>query len=1475
MTDGQADLDFGGRPSARVILERIRSDSRDEAEKGRWFKQLFMRVARQRPEFEIDDVWRWSDWPEREALTGLDGRDIGIDLVARLASGEWVAVQCKCYDDRYTLGKGEIDKFLGGSQQKIFRLRWIVATCRWGPNAERAIRNAHPQVAQIDFREYLDVQVEERDAERPMQEPWPLQVEAIEDAVDGLGNHDRGRLVMACGTGKTFTALRIAERAVADGGRILFAAPTIALVSQARREWLRQTARKLSCVVVCSDSTAGGRDENEDIRISELECPVSTDPAEIAGALDGAGPTRAVFCTYHSLGRVSEAQAHHGAPAFDLAIADEAHRTTGALIGARGAGKVDFQEIHDDARLRARKRLYMTATPRIYTERSRSRLAEHGIDVVDMSDYGVYGPELHRLPFAKAVEHGMLSDYRVIVLGVNEASVTPGLRRRLEGIDAAAGRKQPPTTNDMTRVLGVSLAVNGVTEGAALEQPGKLPRTMAFANSIARSKWYAGALAESEVLRATTRRMQDGRAMKVAARHLDASASALQRNRELRALARVDRDGECRVLCNVKLFTEGVDVPRLDAVAFLDPRDSQVDVVQAVGRVMRKAPGKRFGYIVVPVVVEPGKDVAAALERGAEGYRTVGRVLRALQAHDGRLAESPANFVKVYEQAERTAPGGSGGGAANETEGARIQRALDLKEAEQGIYAHIAAASGLGKPGQLVADEIADAVRRASAVFQEENLEDPLAAALDLLPEDDGGAKGICTVAALMICNACLMQRRLRDEPEMKTIVRLDRIAGARSPREVLAIAWESILEKDYAPVFRPALAVLAALREGEAIDDAIRIVAECANRVADSLSDLGYDHAGPLYHRILGSAKSDGAFYTNNVSAIMLARLAFAGDTVDWADPEAVAKLRILDPACGTGTLLMAALRTVKARVAGAKGNEMSAGEHNALHKILVEDVLCGLDINRHAVQLAACNMTLGAPTVDYARMNLIAMPHGPQSGGPPKAGSLEILNAADDARDLRTLAAPPRSLETLDAEQVDESGEIRFPLRDLDAVVMNAPFTANENRSRKYGEDGRKAMQLHEVGIQEHIKRKDSEAGGIVTANHINSFFTPLADMLIRNTPGLLARVIPTANCTGTSAAAERRFLAKRFHVETVVTSHDPRRINFSENTAIHESLLVCRRRSGAGARSDRPTRFAALRRMPRTAAEAIEVVEAIEAGQDGQWITVYEHPEARMREGDWRPCQFLDPELVRAAMRLEREPGLVSLQGRYRLGPAGQRIRDAFHPDDDGGYRVFWSRAKDLRTTMEAVPEQSVADRKEGLAVRYRSQAGHLLLAAKFRTDSGRLLAIFSDSPALGSMWVPVQAQTTSLDEAKALCAWCNSTPGALQFLMRRGTTLTNPSFSQADLATLRVPDFKAADAAILAEAYEDARTMPVEPWRRAADDDMRDRLDRAAARTTGIDIAIIRDWRARISREPTVSNDPAPWRDGPGNSGRTPE
>ena len=1443
----QAAFDLGGKPTAGEALERIRRESRDESEKGRWFERLFMRIALQEPEFEIDEIWRWPDWPEREALTGLDGRDMGVDLVARRTSGEWVAVQCKCYDERHTLGKGEIDKFLGGSQQPIFRLRWIVATCRWGPIAERAIQNAHPQVTQIDFRQYLNVQVEDRDAERPVQEPWPLQADAIEDVVSGLANHDRGRLIMACGTGKTFTSLRIAEAVVEDGQRILFAAPTIALVSQARREWLRHTTRRLDCIVVCSDRTAGGRGENEDIRISELECPVTTDAAGIAQALKGDGPTRAVFCTYHSLRRVTEAQGEHGAPPFDLAIADEAHRTTGAV--RKEARKVDFQAFHDDRRLRARKRLYMTATPRIYTASSKRRLAERGIDVIDMDDQAVYGPELHRLPFKKAVEREMLSDYRVIVLGVSE--VPRGVRRSLERIEAPTNRRQAPTSNDLTRAFGVSLAVNGVTEGTALEQPGKLTRTMAFANTIARSKWYAQALMDSELLRAITRRMDSDRAMKVVAEHLDGSASALKRNWELRALAQADREGECRIVCNVKLFTEGVDVPSLDAVAFLDPRDSQIDVVQAVGRVMRKAEGKRFGYIVVPVVVEPGKDVADALQRGTEGYRTVGRVLRALQAHDGRLAESPATFVQVYKQRLKPPPhdpkvtNGDGD----------IQKQLALEDAGQGIYAHVAAASGLGRPGQLVADEIEVAVKRASAVLQAEAMEDPLADALGLVPEVDGGAKGVCTIAALMLCNACLLQRRLRDEPEMSMIVRLDKIAGAKHPREVLQVAWEAILEKDYAPVFRPALAVLGALREGKAIDDAIRTVAECANRVADSLSELGYDHAGPLYHRVLGSAKSDGAFYTNNLSAILLARLAFDRDFADWSDPEAVAKLRIIDPACGTGTLLMAALQTIKTRAGAVR--DLDDAEKNEQHRTLVEDALCGLDINQHAVQLAACNMTLGAPTVDYARMNLLTMPHGPRPDGSHKAGSLELITAAADHLGLFEAAQPRRTYDDLGAEQVNESESIRFPLRDLDAVIMNAPFTDNRKRGRKFSADAVKAMQRHEIDIRDRLHRTDPAAGSVITTNSIRTFFTPLADRLLRADRGVLAKVIPVTACTGASGIDERRFLAERFHIERIVTSHDPKRINFSENTSIHESLLICRRWPEGGRP---PTEFMSLRVMPASAEEAIKAADAIASGTPGRWGNIHLWPADRVRAGNWTPAQWYDGALADAAGDVEGNARLEPAGLRYQIGPAGQRIQDAYVVSDGETPETipgFHSVSSKLRRTMLGEPDVRYRprDAKRGLAERYRAQRGHLLVPMRFDTVSGRLTGLWASQASFG-WWVPIRGPDENT--SKALAAWWNSTPARLMLLNRRAQKLTYPTWQLVHLREVRIPKPGNPAWAALSEAFDRACDIELLPMKHAEECEARRIIDTAAALALGVEPDVLADWRRLLAAEPTITN-----------------
>ena len=524
-------------------------------------------------------------------------------------------------------------------------------------------------------------------------------------------------------------------------------------------------------------------------------------------------------------------------------------------------------------------------------------------------------------------------------------------------------------------------------------------------------------------------------------------------------------------------------------------------------------------------------------------------------------------------------------------------------------------------------------------------------------------------------------------------------VSGTNDPTSVLKAAWATILEQDYAPVFEPALAVVNALPEGKAIAYGVRRLAECANDVADSLSDLGYDHAGPLYHAILGSsAKSDGAFYTNNVSALMLARLALDDDFVDWSDDDAVGNLRIIDPACGTGTLLMAALKTIKDRM--AEHGERSKDDAELMHRTFVEDVLCGLDINRHGVQLAACNLTLGAPTVDYSRMNLHTMKHGRQEDGTVRAGSLEILTTADDEHDLSALSAPLRGLTELESQHVTGKGEATFELHDVDMVIMNAPFTANDKRSKKYSEAARKAMQTRELDIQATVERRDAAAQGVITANSIRSFFTPLAEKLLNEERGTLAQVIPTTACTGASGIGERRFLAQRFHIERVVTTHDPRHINFSENTSIHESLLVCRRRTDD---TEQPTEFFSLSRMPHTPDEAREAIDAIrssatEGTGETAWGTRTLWPKKLVETGDWSPSQWMDSGLAQTIRQFESNDELEPLQVRYAMGPLGRVAQDSWKKCDakeaeidERAIRIFDTISAKVRRCMSGEAEQ----------------------------------------------------------------------------------------------------------------------------------------------------------------------------------------
>ncbi len=345
---------------------------------------------------------------------------------------------------------------------------------------------------------------------------------------------------------------------------------------------------------------------------------------------------------------------------------------------------------------------------------------------------------------------------------------------------------------------------------------------------------------------------------------------------------------------------------------------------------------------------------------------------------------------------------------------------------------------------QRIADAIEYTVRKVADMLLDHDCAPDLANAL-ALPKTSKTYRAASLVAALMLANAALLHHRLRLVPSLAGVAQLkNALSELDKTPSIIRDAWQAILSIDYHPVFAPALAALNALDDANAREP-MRWIAHTAIAVADELASLRFDHAGPLYHRLLASARYDGSFYTNNVSAMMLARLALTEDMADWSNSNDLAKLKIIDPACGTGTLLMAAMHAIRDRHEHSAG---AAADSDPLHLSLVEDVLYGLDINRHGIQLAACNLTLGNPRIDYSRMNLFTMQHGPQPNGGAKAGSLEFLATAKDKRDLASFIVPLPTTGDLDAERAEPGTAPVESLTGLfDLVIMNPLSRAEQN--------------------------------------------------------------------------------------------------------------------------------------------------------------------------------------------------------------------------------------------------------------------------------------------------------------------------------------------------------------------------------------------------------------------------------------------
>ena len=611
------------------VYQRLCERHPDPQDRGLAFEPLVKKILTTAPTYRerFAKVWRWSEWP------GHDSSDIGIDIVAERHDGGLVAIQCKCQDH---IAKGNIDSFLAESQRQPsgapYVERYIFTTAtEWSDNAEMALTRIDPPVQRVDFFGLdglsidWDPYLEDEDADLrslPRKQLRPHQVRAFNDVIDGFRASNRGKLVMACGTGKTLTALRVSEQLAGMGGRVLFAAPSLSLLAQSMREWGADAEVPLRAYAVCSDVKVG-RADGDSTRAYDMPIPATTNArllAESAGK-DSSRRMTVVFSTYQSMEVIAEAQ-KMGLPAFDLVVCDEAHRTTGAL---RADEASSFLLVHDNQKVESKKRLYMTATPRIYAESAQLKAKEEDIYVASMDNEEQYGPEFHHLGFAQSVEANLLSDYKVTILVMSESQIARNYQRLLaEGQELA----------DVGRVIG---CLNGLAkidpEGREFADDSEpMHRAVAFSNTIAASEHFVDLVKLEQD--DTARR---DRNLAIEGRHVDGRSGVVERERLLSWL-RTDMTmaQTCHVLSNARCLTEGIDVPALDAILFLQPRKSQIDVVQAVGRVMRKAEGKRYGYIILPVVVPSGEDPEGALDRN-DAYSHVWQVLQALRAHDERL----------------------------------------------------------------------------------------------------------------------------------------------------------------------------------------------------------------------------------------------------------------------------------------------------------------------------------------------------------------------------------------------------------------------------------------------------------------------------------------------------------------------------------------------------------------------------------------------------------------------------------------------------------------------------------------------------------------------------------------------------------------------------------------------------------------------------------------------------------------------
>ena len=603
------DPDSTPQDSFDALLAQLDTGGRDFERVAGWFLV-------NDPEYAaiFEQVWAWQDWP------GCWGPDKGIDLVGRTRDGRIVAIQAKNYAERYSITKHDIDTFLSESARAEIDERLLVATTdRVAPTAVEVMEGQEKKVSRCLRTRLADARVTWpaspaellSGSREPRKEPRPHQAEAIARIGDELRARDRAQIVMACGTGKTLVAVHSADALPSELTLVLV--PTLALLRQASQDWAADAAHASDVLKVCSDRTTAEDDQPAMIDAADLGPGVTTDPGAIRAFLNSAG-RRIVFSTYKSSPQIAKAMAEDCDAVFDLAVCDEAHWCAGL------AGRSN-RTILDDSRIRARKRLFFTATPTIYPAHEIVRVAEKNMRVVSMGDERQFGRVAHRLSFAEAIDRELLCPYQVVVMPVTDREVQ----------DLIEKHSAVTTDGGDTRIDAYSLATQIACVRAMRDYGCR--RMVAFHPLIDRSEAFSRQFTQAVELLADGER-PDG---PVWAAHVD--GARMRRSKRNRVLATFSqRDEVYRLLSNVKVLSEGVDIPGIDAITMVDTKRGPAQVIQIVGRAVRMMPGKEVGTIVLPVLVGDGEDANTALARSE--HAPMMELLRALRAADPDLERS-------------------------------------------------------------------------------------------------------------------------------------------------------------------------------------------------------------------------------------------------------------------------------------------------------------------------------------------------------------------------------------------------------------------------------------------------------------------------------------------------------------------------------------------------------------------------------------------------------------------------------------------------------------------------------------------------------------------------------------------------------------------------------------------------------------------------------------------------------------------